>query len=314
MTDALSIDVLINEKESSLTLSIDAINELAPALQTVTVTLDGTEETFSWQGLTDFVYTRNVSTGRHHLTLHFNGLLPAGVLKLPPTTTAITSVLPPLVDPVTAQRVSLARLWPKGFEPKALEILYASLFVHNTQLTSLRETFAHLPNLKTLPVGLLFPLIYAKDFTGTFKDSGLSALSEDLFNSATEASNFTETFMGCKTLLSIPEKLFAMNDKANTFVRTFADSNLETIPATLFQSACLHSNYEQTFARTQIAEVPEGLLTGKYPSNVDGMFEPRNRLTDDPMNIKASPRLYSAFLKDTLHAYGVPSKAFCSDN
>lgn len=51
-----------------------------------------------------------------------------------------------------------------------------------------------------------------------------------------------------------------------------------------------------------------GQMTDTEPVNIDGMFEPAERLPHDPMNIKAAPVFSQDFFDATRLATGVPTK------
>ena len=80
------------------------------------------------------------------------------------------------------------------------------------------------------------------------------------------------------------------------------------MPATLFANIAKRGSFVETFARTQVRRVPEGLMNGTEPLNVDGMFEPAQTLEHDPMNIKAAADLPQDFFEATRTAAGVPTK------
>ena len=105
----------------------------------------------------------------------------------------------------------------------------------------------------------------------------------------------------------MPPGLFAACSRAFLFDKAFAGSGLAAIPAELFAAVASGGSYEQTFARCPVREVPAGLMAGREPVSVDGMFEPLAERDHDPMRLKAAPKFYPGFLEDVRMSDGVPT-------
>ena len=301
-------EVTVGKRDRIVTLRIPAGNRIAPTLSQVTVTFDGQSSQHRREPVSSTVLEYHPMPGTHRLEIDFGGPMPAGTLILPEQTTAIVSPIPALHDDETGMLSTAGHIWNPAKPPRRLCSLVSSLFAHNTHLVALSGTFAGLTELHEVPESLFFPLIYARTFTGVFALSGIASVSRQLFTANLQAEDFSEAFMGCKNLHAIPAELFNTNTHARLFDRTFAESALASVPSPLFASVAKRGSYIETFARTQISQVPEGLMAGVEPANVDGMFEPAQRLEHDPMNIKAAAVFPQDFFVDTREAAGVPTK------
>ena len=244
---------------------------------------------------------------KQQMTIDFGGPLPAGVLILPEQTTAILQPVPQLVEDGTGTIATHARIWHRDYPPQRLNSLVSALFAHNTHLTHLEYTFAGLPELKSVPESLFFPLIYTVSFVGVFAQSGLESVNRQLFAANLQAEDFSQAFLRCRNLEHVPEELFSGTAQARSFNGTFAESGLVDIPPRLFAGVRRRSSFVGTFARTPVRVVPPGLMRGLEPSNVDGMFEPEQGLDHDPIKIKAGPEFPQDFFDDTRMACGVPT-------
>lgn len=301
-------EVTVGKRDRLVTLRIPAGNTIAPSLNQVTVSFDGQTSQHHREPISSTVLEYHPMPGTHRLEIDFGGPMPAATIILPEQTTAIISPIPALHDDATGMLSTAGHIWNPAKPPRQLTQLVSSLFAHNTHLVALSGTFAGLTALTEVPESLFFPLIYARTFTGVFALSGLTHVSRQLFTANLQAEDFSEAFMGCKSLHSIPAGLFSTNTHARIFDRTFAESTLGEVPAALFSNVAKRGSFVETFARTQVKHVPEGLMTDTEPVNIDGMFEPAERLPHDPMNIKAAPVFSQDFFDATRLATGVPTK------
>lgn len=301
-------EVTVGKRDRQVVLRIPAGNRIAPSLRHLTVSFDGQLSQHHREPDSSTVLEYHPMPGTHRLEIDFGGPMPAATLILPEQTTAVISPIPALHDDETGMLSSAGHIWNPAKPPRRLTSLVSSLFAHNTHLVALSGTFAGLTGLQEVPESLFFPLIYARTFTGVFALSGLKSVSRQLFTANLQAEDFSEAFMGCRNLATVPAELFNTNTHARIFDRTFAESSLAEVPGTLFANIAQRGSFIETFARTQITHVPEGLMRGLLPANVDGMFEPAHTLDNDPMNIKAAPCFGQDFFEDTRAAIGVPTK------
>lgn len=301
-------EITVGKRDRLVTLRIPAGNTIAPSLRQVSVTFDGETSHHHREPISSTVLEYHPMPGTHRLEIDFGGPMPAATLILPEQTTAIISPIPALYNDATGMLSTAGHIWNPIKPPRQLTHLVSSLFAHNTHLVALSGTFAGLTALTEVPESLFFPLIYARTFTGVFALSGLAHVSRQLFTANLQAEDFSEAFMGCKMLHTIPAELFSTNTHARIFDRTFAESALGDVPATLFANIAKRGSFVETFARTQVRRVPESLMNGTEPLNVDGMFEPAQTLEHDPMNIKAAADLPQDFFEATRTAAGVPTK------
>lgn len=301
-------EVTIGKRDRLVTLRIPAGSRIAPALAQVEVSFDGERSRHRREPMTSTVLEYHAAPGTHRLEIDFGGPMPAATLILPEQTSAVISPIPALHDDATGMLSTTGLIWNPSQPPRQLSGLVSSLFAHNTHLVSLAGTFAGLPELMEVPESLFFPLIYARTFTGVFALSGLDHVSRQLFTANQLAEDFSEAFIGCRNLHSVPGELFSTNTHARIFDRTFAATALTDIPAQLFAGTAQRGSFVETFARTPVRHVPAGLMRGLAPANVDGMFEPAQTMPHDPLNIKAGPVFAQDFFEDTLCAAGVPTK------
>lgn len=301
-------EVTVGKRDREVVLRIPAGSRIAPGLRGVSVAFDGAVSHHRREPDSSTVLEYHPMPGSHRLEIDFGGPMPAATLILPEQTTAIVSPIPALHDDETGMLATVGHIWNPARPPRQLTSLVSSLFAHNTHLVALTGTFAGLTALTEVPESLFFPLIYARTFTGVFALSGLTHVSRQLFNANLQAEDFSEAFMGCRNLTSVPAELFSTNTRARIFDRTFAESALASIPSELFSGTARRGSFVETFARTVVALVPERLMAGLEPSNVDGMFEPAERLEHDPLNIRAAARFPQDFFRDTRGAAGVPTK------
>lgn len=264
-------------------------------------------DTVTWDADKPTQVELTLDKGTHTLAIDVDGVLPCSTVRLPEQTVALTDELPLLVDPVTGKPSRKAALWNPAYPPVGLAQISEALFMRNAQLMDLTETFARLPNLKSVPKLVFLPLSHARIFTGLFKNSALETVDAALFSAAVNATDFREVFYGCRALKSVPETLFDANTKAWRFDRAFEKSGLTSIPSALFAHVLHGASFARTFAHCPLKSVPEGLLTGLNPTDVDGMFEPEETLPHDPLKIKAAPRFPASFFTDIRMARGIPT-------
>lgn len=301
----LVLDITPSKRDPIVSLRVIAGSAIAAACSTITVTYGNQTEVRRRQVESMTVIEFRTLANTERMTIDFGGPLPSGVLVLPEQTTAISLPIPVLVDDATGALATHAHIWHRDYPPQRLSSLVSALFAHNTHLTHLEYTFAGLPELKAVPESLFFPLIYCVSFAGVFAQSGLEQVNRQLFAANLQAENFSNAFLRCKNLSSVPEELFGSNSQARNFNGTFAESGLTEIPGRLFSGVRRRSSFIETFARTPVKVVPPGLMRGLEPVNIDGMFEPARAAEHDPIKIKAGPSFPQDFFDDTRNAVGV---------
>ena len=301
----LVLDITPSKRDPIVSLRFIAGSAIAAACSTITVTYGNQTEVRRRQVESMTVIEFRTLANTERMTIDFDGPLPSGVLVLPEQTTAISLPIPVLVDDATGALATHAHIWHRDYPPQRLSSLVSALFAHNTHLTHLEYTFAGLPELKAVPESLFFPLIYCVSFAGVFAQSGLEQVNRQLFAANLQAENFSNAFLRCKNLSSVPEELFSSNSQARNFNGTFAESGLTEIPGRLFSGVRRRSSFIETFAHTPVKVVPPGLMRGLEPVNIDGMFEPARAAEHDPIKIKAGPSFPQDFFDDTRNAVGV---------
>lgn len=119
--------------------------------------------------------------------------------------------------------------------------VFPTLGTGNTQQPRFSRTFAGCTNLTNVPENL-FGGVYGSAipgmFYGTFEDSGLVSVGQNLFSGITSFAPhaFQRTFMG-SSLLEVPANLFGRIDAAPAeavFAYTFANTSLRGIPSGMF--------------------------------------------------------------------------------
>lgn len=306
MRTALKIELSVRRNREPVCFAFS--QRLFPEEKSIHYTLDDVQsDAVPWLSDKPTQVKLTVAKGTHRLSIDVDGVLPCSTVRLPEQTVALTDELPPLIDPVTGKLSRKAVLWCPSYPPVNLTRISQALFMRNTQLMDLTETFARLPQLKSIPKLVFIPLTRARLFTGLFKNSGLESVDPALFSAAVDATDFREAFYGCRALKSVPETLFDTNTKAWRFDRTFEESGLESVPAHLFSNSLHGASFARTFAHCPLRNVPEGLLRGLNPTDVDGMFEPKETLPHDPLKIKAAPRFPASFFNDIRMARGIPT-------
>lgn len=119
--------------------------------------------------------------------------------------------------------------------------VFPTLGTGNTQQPRFSRTFAGCTNLTKVPEDL-FGGVYGPAipgmFYGTFEDSGLVSVGQNLFSGITSFAPhaFQRTFMG-SSLLEVPANLFGQIDAAPAeamFAYTFANTPLRSIPSGIF--------------------------------------------------------------------------------
>ena len=301
----LVLDITPTKRDPIVSLRVIAGSAIAPSCSTITVTYGNQTEVRRRQVESMTVIEFRTLSNKERMTIDFGGPLPSGTLVLPEQTTAISLPIPVLVDDATGALATHAHIWHRDYPPQRLSTLVSALFAHNTHLTHLEYTFAGLPELKTVPESLFFPLIYCVSFAGVFAQSGLEQVNRQLFAANLQAENFSNAFLRCKNLSTVPEELFSSNTQARNFNGAFAESGLTDIPGRLFANVRRRSTFIETFARTPARTVPVGLMHGIDPANIDGMFEPVRAADHDPIKIKAGPAFPQDFFDDTRNAVGV---------
>lgn len=306
---ALILTIEPNKKRTSVRLRIPAGSAIAPELRQVHIDYGRTSRTYTRQPESALVVEFASLNTTARMSIDFGGPMPAGVLMLPEQVTGIDAPLPVLADDATGQLSSVCTIWHPDVLPVQLDHVVSSLFAHNTHLRSLKNTFAGLTALTSVPEALFFPLIYVSSFERTFAGSGIGQVHRQLFAANLQAADFTGCFEGCKALTHVPEDLLGVQTQAHIFDRMFADSALASIPAKLFAHTRAGGSFVQTFARTPIKSVPAGLFAGLDPRDVDGLVEPAHTIAHDPMHLLSAPKFAPDFFEATVSAAGVPTKA-----
>ena len=134
---------------------------------------------------------------------------------------------------------------------KALKNIPATLFKHNTKLTSLQQAFGNCTALQSIPSGL--------------------------FDTNVNVENFGNLFFNCSSLESVPSGLFAKNSKATTFASTFQGCYNLKMVADVFidESAGINKNNRFTSVNTWIdfsstfCETGKSRKSGSYGYAVD---------------------------------------------
>lgn len=282
---------------------------LASAFETITVTLDGRTIVKHWPAGEAIEFTWDLAPGVHRLIVDAGGLWPAETVTLPEATSAIAGIIPTIADAATGDASPDAFWLAPGSELTNLTSVFASAFVRNTHRTSFARFFAGARKLASVPEALFFPTILVESFAGTFAHSGLAAVSGQQFNCTPLVTDFSECFLDTP-LAAVPEELFGETPLAKKFTRTFADTRVTQVPEGLFAGTAPGGLFTEAFARDDIREVPAELMACLNPSDVDGMFTPPRTTAYDPVNIKTAAVLPPEFLRDTVNASGVPTKAF----
>ncbi len=304
----LTLDVTKRRRE---TLHFAPLSTLAPAFETIAVTMDGQTVLKHWAESAALEFAWDLAPGAHRLIVDAGGLWPAEAVTLPQSTAAIAGIIPTIADAATGEPSSDAFWLAPGSELANLTSVFASAFVRNTHRTSFARFFAGAKKLTSIPEALFFPTILVESFAGTFARSGLTAVSGQQFNCTPLVTDFSECFFETP-LAAVPEELFGETPLAANFTRTFADTRVTSVPEGLFAGTAKGGVFTETFARDDIREVPAELMAFLNPADVDGMFTPPRTIACDPVNIKTAAVLPPEFLRDTVNASGVPTKAFAS--
>ena len=101
------------------------------------------------------------------------------------------------------------------------------------------------------------------NFDSTFRQTGISYIPSGLFDYASNAKTFINTFVFCQGLTSIPSGLFDNNVLVTSFSGTFnACINLTSIPSGLFDSNTLVVNFESVFRNCRkVTSIPSNFFT-----------------------------------------------------
>ena len=282
---------------------------LAPAFETITVTLDGRTVVRHWPAGAALEFTWDLAPGAHRLAVDAGGLWPAESVTLPESTSAITGIIPTIADPATGEPSPDTFWLAPGTELANLTSVFASAFVRNTHRTSFERFFAGAKKLTSVPEALFFPTIRVESFAGTFAHTGLTTVSGQQFNCTPLVTDFSECFLDTP-LAAVPEELFGETPLAKNFTRTFANTRVTQVPEGLFAGTAKGGVFTEAFARDDIRSVPAELMACLEPADVDGMFTPPRTTAYDPLNLKTAAVLPPEFLRDTVNASGVPTKAF----
>ncbi len=305
MTNALKLELLV--KKSHENVRFQLLARQTETEKTVNYQFDNEVGSCLWSAEKPLVVEFSAQKGQHTLTIDIENSLPCGMLTLPEQTVAICDELPLLTDPLSEKPSRRATIWNPQTPPTNLESISESLFVRNPQLMDLTETFARLPHLKAIPKLVFLTLPKVRIFNGLFRESAIESVEGSFFSAAVNAVDFRSIFFGCRFLKTVPGNLFECNTKAWCFDSAFEKSGIEQIPPELFRHVLTGSSFIRAFAGCPIKEVPDGLLQGIKPIDVDGMFEPTAILDHDPLRIKAAPRFPPSFFTDIRMARGIPT-------
>ena len=101
------------------------------------------------------------------------------------------------------------------------------------------------------------------NFDSTFRQTGIGYIPNGLFDYASNAKTFINTFVFCQGISSIPSGLFDNNILATAFSGTFnACINLTSIPDNLFDNNTAVVNFESVFRNCRkISTIPDNFFT-----------------------------------------------------
>lgn len=124
------------------------------------------------------------------------------------------------------------------------------------------NTFKGCAQLTEVPPELFKGFTAVKSFLGTFVETGLKQIPENLFSDCINVTNFNTTFCQCQDLESIPGKLFSNCTKVKTFSFTFSScSKLTSIPSELFKNNVEAVAFIYTFnCDTNLTNIPLDLF------------------------------------------------------
>jgi hypothetical protein len=123
------------------------------------------------------------------------------------------------------------------------------------------------------------------NFDSTFRQTGIGPIPVGLFDYASNAKTFINTFVFCQSITQIPSGLFDNNTLVTAFSGTFnACVNLTSIPSNLFDNNTLVVNFESVFRNCRkIAGIPSQLFTNNQSvttfANAFNMATTSNLLT-----------------------------------
>lgn len=123
------------------------------------------------------------------------------------------------------------------------------------------------------------------NFDSTFRQTAITSIPIGLFDYASNAKTFINTFVFCQGITSIPSGLFDNNVLVTAFSGTFnACTNLTSIPSGLFDNNTLVVNFESVFRNCRkLAGIPAQLFTNNQSvttfSNAFNMATTANLLT-----------------------------------
>ena len=123
------------------------------------------------------------------------------------------------------------------------------------------------------------------NFDSTFRQTGITSIPIGLFDYASNAKTFINTFVFCQGITSIPSGLFDNNVLVTAFSGTFnACLNLTSIPSNLFDNNTLVVNFESVFRNCRkLAGIPSQLFTNNQSvttfANAFNMATTANLLT-----------------------------------
>lgn len=124
------------------------------------------------------------------------------------------------------------------------------------------STFHGCEKLIDVPSDLFKGCTEVKSFLGTFVETGLKQIPENLFSDCINVTNFNTAFCQCQDLESIPGKLFSNCLKVKSFCFTFSScSKLTSIPSELFKNNVEAVAFIYTFnCDTNLTNIPLDLF------------------------------------------------------
>ena len=131
-------------------------------------------------------------------------------------------------------------------------------------------------------------------FLGCIK---LTSVPANLFANHPNATSFSGAFLRCTALTAIPEDLFANNQAAENFAWLFYNCRkLESIPEKLFANNPKVTDFESTFRFTALTSIPENLFANcPAVTDFDDTFSSCRTLTSIPEKLFANNLAVTSF-------------------
>ena len=192
-----------------------------------------------------------------------------------------------------------------------------NLFANNPDAKSFQQTFSSCTKLTgPIPEQLFAYNTKATNFESTFENcSGLTSIPENLFANCSGVTTFRKTFASCTAITSIPERLFVSNPKVKRFWGTFHSTSITAIPAGLFASNTMATDFGECFLWcTKLKSIPNNLFyNNTLATNFSRTFDGTS-ITSIPeelfsRNTKAT-NFKQTFQKITTLRTRIPAKLF----